>query len=111
MGITINNESTTTEPTPSNGQQPQTLGGLNAFYCCQIFALGSALLRHINVKLANSHLLQYSIMEKQSNRIGETKKRAHDSQKVRAKENLKLSHGGPSYNQASGTNPPIKTLR
>ena len=24
----------------------------------------------------------------------ETKKRAHDSQKVRAKENLKLSHGG-----------------
>ena len=32
----------------------------------------------------------------------------HDSQIVRAKENLKLSHGWPSYNQASGTNPPIK---
>ena len=44
-------------------------------------------------------------------RYDETKKRAHDSQIVRAKENLKLSHGGPSYNQASGTNPPIKTLR
>ena len=27
----------------------------------------------------------------------ETKKRAHDSQIVRAKENLKLSHGGSSY--------------
>ena len=27
---------------------------------------------------------------------------------VRAKENLKLSHGGPSYSQASGTNQPIK---
>ena len=27
----------------------------------------------------------------------ETKKRAYDSQIVRAKENLKLSHGGPSY--------------
>ena len=27
----------------------------------------------------------------------ETKKRAHDSQVVRAKENLKLSHGGFSY--------------
>ena len=27
----------------------------------------------------------------------ETKKRAHDPQIVRAKENLKLSHGGPSY--------------
>ena len=36
---------------------------------------------------------------------------AHDSQIVRAKENLKLSQGGPSYNQASGTNQPIKALR
>ena len=27
----------------------------------------------------------------------ETKKMAHDSQIARAKENLKLSHGGPSY--------------
>ena len=27
----------------------------------------------------------------------ETKKRAHDSHIVRAKENLKLSHGGSSY--------------
>ena len=29
---------------------------------------------------------------------------------VRAKENLKLSHGGPSHSQASGTNPQIKAL-
>ena len=36
---------------------------------------------------------------------------AHDSQIVRAKENLKLSHGGLSYSHASGTNPPIKALR
>ena len=41
----------------------------------------------------------------------ETKKRAHDSQIVRAKENLKLSHDGSSYRKASGTNPPIKALR
>ena len=41
----------------------------------------------------------------------ETKKRAHDSQIVRAKENLKLSHGGSSYRLASGTNPSIKALR
>ena len=33
-------------------------------------------------------------------------RRAHDSQIVRAKENIKLSHGGPSYIQASDTNPP-----
>ena len=35
---------------------------------------------------------------------------AHDSQIVRAKEKLKLSHVGPSYRQASGTNHPIKAL-
>ena len=38
-------------------------------------------------------------------------KRTHDSQIVRAKENLKLSHGGPSYSQSPGTNPLIKALR
>ena len=41
----------------------------------------------------------------------ETEKMARDSQTGRAKENLKLSHGGPSYSEASGTNPPIKALR
>ena len=35
----------------------------------------------------------------------------HDSQVVRAKENLKLSYGGPSQRQASGTNQRIKALR
>ena len=38
-------------------------------------------------------------------------KGAYDSQIVRAKENLKLGHGGPSYRLAAGTNPPIKALR
>ena len=38
MGVAINNESTTTEPTPVNGQ----LGGLIAFYSNKIFALDSA---------------------------------------------------------------------
>ena len=40
----------------------------------------------------------------------ETKKKAHDSQIARAKENPKLSHGGPSHRQASDTNPPIKAF-
>ena len=40
----------------------------------------------------------------------ETKNRARHSQIVRAKENLKLSHGGSSYRYASGTNP-RKALR
>ena len=41
LGVTINNESTTTEPPPQNGQQlkPVGVGGLNAFYWYQIFAL------------------------------------------------------------------------
>ena len=42
MGVTINKKSTTTEPPPSNGQQPKAPGGLNAFYWYQIFALDSA---------------------------------------------------------------------
>ena len=45
MGLTINNKSTTTEPTPSNRQQskpPGEGGGLNAFYWYQIFGLDSA---------------------------------------------------------------------
>ena len=41
----------------------------------------------------------------------ETIKRAQDSQIVRAKENLKLSYGGPRQRQASGTNQRIKALR
>ena len=39
------------------------------------------------------------------------KKRAHDSQTVRAKENPKPTHGGSSHRQASGTNPPTKAPR
>ena len=42
MGVTINKKSTTTEPTPQNGQQPKPPGGPNAFYLHQIFALDSA---------------------------------------------------------------------
>ena len=39
------------------------------------------------------------------------KKWAHDSQIGRAKENLKLSVGGSSQRQESGTNQRIKALR
>ena len=44
MGEAISKKSTTTEPSPKNGQQPkQPVGGvLNAFYWYQIFALDSA---------------------------------------------------------------------
>ena len=39
-----------------------------------------------------------------------TKENNLDSQMLRAKENLKLDHGGPSKRQASGTSPPMKGL-
>ena len=45
-------------------------------------------------------LMQWIIMEKSLINLthhDETKKRAYDSQIVRAKENLKFSHGGSSY--------------
>ena len=38
-------------------------------------------------------------------------RKAHDSQIVRAKENLKLRCGMPSQRHASGTNQRIKALR
>ena len=38
------------------------------------------------------------------------KKGAHDPQIVRAKENIKLSYGGPSQGQASDSNQWIKAL-
>ena len=50
-------------------------------------------------------MLQCIIIEKQCHQ------RAHDSQIVIAKENLKLNRGGLSYSQALGTNLPIKALR
>ena len=40
----------------------------------------------------------------------ETKTMNYDLQIVRAKENLKLSHGGSSLGQASDTNPSMKVL-
>ena len=46
-----------------------------------------------------------------STHYDDTKKRAHDPQIVGAKENLKLSYGGPSQRQASNTNQQIKALR
>ena len=51
MGVTINNESTTTEQPPQNGQQPKPMRGLNAFYWYQIFTLDSAVVEAQNVKL------------------------------------------------------------
>ena len=74
----------------------------------QIFALDSTVVEEKNVKLA-WRIPNYCNVSSNRNNIiklthyDETEKRAHDSQIVRAKENLKLSHGRPSYSQSSGT--------
>ena len=41
----------------------------------------------------------------------EAKKMSDDTKLVRVKENMNLSHGGPSQRQASDTNQQIKALR
>ena len=101
MGIIIKKKSTqqSTEPPPWNGQQPKPPGGLNAFYWYQIFALDSAVVEVQEMFSSHGGLLtnaMYHHGEKLTHH-DETKKRDHDSQIVRAKENFKLSHGGPSY--------------
>ena len=45
MGSTINNKSTTTELPPENGQQPNSLVGLNVFYWYQIFSVESLVVK------------------------------------------------------------------
>ena len=55
---------------------------------------------------------QYIIAEKQSiTHYDDTKKMNPDSQIVRAKENFKLSYGGTTQRQDSGTNRRIKAFR
>ena len=71
-------------------------GGLNAFYWYRIFALDSAVVEVQEMFSSHGGHLTNAMYHhgKHSNQLtlhDETKKRAHDSQIVRAKENLKLS--------------------
>ena len=90
-------------------------GGIKEFYWYQIFALDSAVVEA--QEMFSSHggfltIVMYHHRETiKITHYNETEKKAHDLQIVRAKENLQLSHGGPSLGQASGTNPLIKALR
>ena len=77
-------------------------GGLNAFYWYQLFALDSAVVEVQEMFSSHGGFLTNAMYHHgetliQLTRHDETKKRAYDSQIVRAKENLKLSHGGSSY--------------
>ena len=77
-------------------------GGLNAFYWYQTFALDSAVVEVQEMFSSHGGHLTNAMYHHGETLIklthhDETKKMAHDSQIVRAKENLKLSHGGSSY--------------
>ena len=72
------------------------------FYWYQIFALDSAVVEVQEMFSSHGGLLTNAMYHHGENLIklthhDETKKQAHDSQIVRAKENLKLSQGGSSY--------------
>ena len=67
----------------------------------KIVKLAWRLPKYCNVSSQRNNLIKLSHYD-------ETKKRAHNSQKVRAKENSSLIHDGPSQRQALGTNQPIK---
>ena len=80
-------------------------GGLKCNYWYQIFALDSAVVEVQEMFISHGGLIT-NAMYHQGETLNtliklthhdETKKRAHDSQIVRAKENFKLSHGGSSY--------------
>ena len=98
MRVTINKKSTTTEPPPQNGQQPKPPGGLNAFYWYQIFTLVSAVVEVQEMFSSHgSNVSSWGNTLIKLTHYDVTKKRAHDSQIVTGKENLKLSHGASSY--------------
>ena len=65
MGVTINKKSATTEPPPKNGQQPKPLGGLNAFYWYQIFALDSAVVEVQEYFLMSSIKVEVKLLKKE----------------------------------------------
>ena len=90
--------------------------GLNCIFWYHIFVQDSAGVEAQNMLSLHGRFLTIAMSHhrRQFNLINAlwwNRKMAHNSQIVKAKENLKLSDGGPSYSQASGTNRPIKALR
>ena len=82
-----------------------------------IFALDSVVVKtHKLLLLAWRLSNQCSASSQRNNQMklthyGDTKKKAHDSQIVRAKENHKLRYGGSRQTQAPGTNQRITAFR
>ena len=60
MGVTINNEATTTEPPPKNGHLPKPPEGLNAFRWNQTFSVDSVVVKAQRVVYLAWRLPNYS---------------------------------------------------
>ena len=102
-GVTINKKSTTTEPPPYKGQQPKPPGAQMHPTCTKSSPQILLLLKHKKcpARMEAIYLMQCNSMENTLIKLthhDETKKRAHDSHIVRAKENLKLSHHVCKFN-------------
>ena len=93
MGSTINNETSTTEPPPYNGQQPKPLGALLMHLTSKSFAIDSVVVKLQKVvELAWRLSNICSLPSQRSNQINvsyydDSKKRALDSQIVKALSN------------------------
>ena len=93
-----NNRTTALERTAAKGTGGGG-GGLNAFYWRQIFALDSVVVNTQNLYSSHGGFLTNAKTLSQRNNLSTftyNVERAHVSQIVKAKENLKLSYGGPN---------------
>ena len=90
-------------------------GGVNTFYWRQIVALDYVVDNTQNLVSSHGGFLINASSQRNNliklTHYDETKKRAHDSRIVRAKETLKLSYIWPRQRQASSTSQRIKALR
>ena len=93
-------------------------GGLNSFCWYQIVALDHIFVEAQTILSSQGGFLTIVIYHRREqiesnlhNMMKQAWKRTHDSQIVRAKENLKLINGGPSYRHAPITYQQIKALR
>ena len=102
MGVTINKKVSNNRTTALERTAALATGGLKCILLVPIFALDSAVVEVQEMFSSYGGHLTNAMYHHGKHSIklrlhDETKKKAHDSQIVRAKENLKLSHSGSSY--------------
>ena len=90
--------------------------GSNTFYWRQVFVIDTAVVKTKILFSSHGGFPSLCNVSSQRNNLiklthyDETKKMAHDSKIVRATENVKFDHVGPSQRQSSGANQLVKAL-